>query len=221
MMLFEDRVDAGRKLASRLEHLAKAKPLVLALPRGGVVVASEVARALRAPLDVIVTRKLGAPLQPEFGFGAVGPGDVRVIDRQSVRMLGLSDSDVERIATRELAELARREGVYRRGRRAPNVAGKTVILVDDGAATGVTMQAAIRSVRAGGPERLVVALPVAPPDTAETLGADADEIICLATPDQFAAVGQWYRRFDQVDDDEVIDLLRRARRPAPAAAHTR
>lgn len=221
MMLFEDRVDAGRKLASRLEHLAKAKPLVLALPRGGVVVASEVARALRAPLDVIVTRKLGAPLQPEFGFGAVGPGDVRVIDRQSVRMLGLSDSDVERIATRELAELARREGVYRRGRRAPNVAGKTVILVDDGAATGVTMQAAIRSVRAGGPERLVVALPVAPPDTAETLGADADEIICLATPDQFAAVGQWYRRFDQVDDDEVIDLLRRARRPSPAAAHTR
>ena len=220
-MLFEDRVDAGRKLASRLEHLAKAKPLVLGLPRGGVVVASEVARALRAPLDVIVTRKLGAPHQPEFGFGAVGPGDVRVIDPQSVRMLGLSDSDIERIAARELAELTRREGAYRRGRQAPNVAGKTVILVDDGAATGVTMQAAIRSVRAGGPERLVVALPVAPPDTAETLGADADEIICLATPDQFAAVGQWYRRFDQVDDDEVIDLLRHARGPAPAAAHSR
>ena len=219
-MLFDDRTDAGRQLASHLSHLADAAPVVLALPRGGVVVGFEVARALRAPLDVIVTRKLGAPDQPEFGFGAIGPGDVRVIDQRTVRMLSLSQSQIERVATRELAEMARREELYRQGTAAPDVAGRTVIVIDDGAATGVTMRAAIRSVRTGGPGRIICALPVAPPETAEILARGVDELVCLSQPANFVAVGQWYRHFGQTPDKQVIDLLARARKELPIPAHT-
>ncbi|MHC4717026.1 MAG: phosphoribosyltransferase [Planctomycetota bacterium] len=215
-MVFEDRVDAGRQLAQKLTHLGRTKPIVLALPRGGVVVGYEVSRAMHAPLDVIVARKMGAPDQPEFGFGAVGPGDVRVLDQRSVRLLGLTNSRIERIATHELAEMARREELYRQGRPAVDVAGRTIILVDDGAATGVTMQAAIQSARMGKPERIVCALPVAPPETAQTLALAVDELICLDQPTPFAAVGQWYRSFAQASDEEVVDLLKRSHGEVPA-----
>lgn len=203
-------------MAEKLTHLAQAKPIILALPRGGVVVGYEVSRALHAPLDVIVARKMGAPDQPEFGFGAVGPGDVRVLDQRSVRLLGLTNSRIERIATHELAEMARREELYRQGRPGLDVAGRTVILVDDGAATGVTMQAAIESARMGKPKRIVCALPVAPPETAQALALAVDELICLDQPAQFAAVGQWYRCFEQTSDEEVVDLLKRSRGEVPA-----
>lgn len=209
-MLYTDRKDAGMALAELLGHLRGADPVVLGLPRGGVVVAYEVARYLPAPLDVIVTRKLGAPRQPEFGFGAVGPGGVRVIDEDSVAMLGLSRQDVERIVAQESAEMARREARYRQGRQRLDVRDRTVVLVDDGLATGVTARAAIAAIGLWAPKRLVLAVPVAPPDTARALAEEVDELVCPSTPVWFQAVGQWYRHFEQTCDEEVIDILTRA-----------
>ena len=198
-------------MAAALEHLRDERPVALALPRGGVVVGYHVARALGAPLEAIPARKLGAPTQPEFGFGAIAPGDVRVIDESSVHALGLSAEQIDRVVAAEQAEMARREALYRSGAEKIDISGRMVILVDDGLATGGTARAAARAIRQGQPRRLVLAVPVAPPDTVRSMAAEVDEVVCLHAPASFQAVGQWYADFRQTSDDEVIDLLARAR----------
>ena len=210
-MAFRDRSDAGRKLAEELEQFAEEDLIVLGMPRGGVEVAFEVAQALQAPLDVIVIRKLGAPSNPEFGFGAIGPNGVRILDDQSVRMLGLSEEDIERVAEREREELERRIEEYRGERTMPDMEGKTLIVVDDGAATGGSARAAVRALKEMNPGKLILALGVAPPDTAEELRQEVDELICLETPSAFMAVGQWYSNFSQTTDEQVVELLKRAK----------
>ena len=217
-MVYRDRTDAGTRLAELLGHLRDQDAAVLALPRGGVVVGYEIAVALGAPLDVVVARKLGAPNQPEFGFGAVAAGDVRVLDAHSVRMLGLSAEQIDHIAAREMAEMGRREALYRSGRDPLVVEGRTVILVDDGLATGVTARAAVRAIRVRQPRRVVLAVPVAPPDTVRAFAAEVDEIVCPEQPRFFQAVGKWYANFAQTADGEVAELLERARRAAGGAA---
>jgi putative phosphoribosyl transferase len=210
-MLFLDRSDAGRKLAAALSRYAgNANVQVLGLPRGGVPVAFEVAQALRAPLDVFIVRKLGVPSQPELAMGAVASGGVRVLNDEVLKQLGIPPSVVDHVAAVEQLEIERRERSYREGRPAPTLEGKTVILIDDGLATGSTMRAAAHGVRLQRPARTVIAVPVAAGMTCEVLRDDADEIVCLATPSQFFAVGQWYRNFEQTTDDEVRDLLTRA-----------
>ena len=210
-MVFQDRTDAGRQLAERLGRLEGEHPMVFALPRGGVVVGYEIAQALRVPLEVFVARKLGAPHNPEFGFGAIAPGGVRVVDERSVWMLGLSEREIQHIAAEEMTELERRERLYRGNRLLPDVRGCTVILVDDGLATGVTARAACRAIRKLGPKRLVLAVPVSAPDTADSMRAEVDELVCLHIPPAFMAVGQWYYDFSQTSDEEVIALLEKAR----------
>jgi len=211
-MVFRDRADAGRRLAEMLTDFQQEDPIVLALPRGGVVVGYQIAEALTAPLDVIVARKLGSPMNPEFGFGAVGPDGVRFINEQTVEMLGLSDIQVDRIADRELAELQRRSGAYRGDLPGSALADKTAILVDDGLATGVTARAAVRSIRQHGPKCVVLAVPVAPSDTAEVLRQEVDEFVCPVVRGDFYAISQFYERFDQTSDEEVIRLLELRRR---------
>ena len=207
-MGFRDRADAGRALAARLDHLAgRDDVLVLGLPRGGVPVAYEVARALRAPLDVLVARKLGAPGQSELAMGAVAAGGVRVLHRAVVDGLGVPPEVVERVAVREEAEVARREGSYRRGRPPLDVTGKAVTVVDDGLATGSTMRAAVAALRTMAPPRIVVAVPVGARETCQELAREADEVLCLETPAGFRAVGQWYDDFTQTTDDEIRALL--------------
>lgn len=209
--LFPDRTEAGRLLAARLEKYAgKPDVIVLALPRGGVPVAYEVARALHAPMDVFVVRKLGIPGQEELAMGAVATGGVRVLNDQVVRGLGIPDYVIDAVVDWETEELKRRERVYRGDRPPPGVRGRTVILVDDGLATGSTMLAAVRALRQQGPARIVVAVPVASPDTCELLKAHVDEVVCAATPEPFYAVGLWYRDFSQTTDEEVRELLQRA-----------
>jgi putative phosphoribosyl transferase len=204
---FRDREDAGRQLAERLvsEHLAQ--PIVLALPRGGVPVGAPVAEALGVPLEVFVARKVGAPHHPEYGIGAVAEGGGRVMDRTAVRSVGLSAADFDRLAAAEEIEIDRRVHRYRGNRPLPHVLGRTVILVDDGLATGVTAEAALRALRSLRPGRLVLAVPVCAPDTAARLTAIADEVVCLHAPPDFDAVGRWYRRFGQTTDAEVGRLL--------------
>ncbi len=213
-MYFRDRTDAGKQLAAALLRLRPERPVVLALPRGGVPVAYEVAAALDAPLDVLVARKLGAPSQPEFGFGAIAP-DALYLDPHTVRMLRLGDAEIEEIVGRESRELERRERAYRNGRPPADVSGRTVILVDDGLATGVTMRAAIRSVKARNPGRIVVAVPVGAPETVQEIELEVSEIICLNQPWDFSAVGVWYEDFRQTEDQEVIELLEKAPRGQP------
>jgi putative phosphoribosyl transferase len=210
-MAFRDRSDAGRKLGEELERFAEEDVIVLGMPRGGVEVAFEVARSLEAPLDVVVIRKLGAPANPEFGFGAIGPNGLRILDDQSVRMLGLSEEDIERVAEREREELERRLEEYRGERTMPDMEGKTLIVVDDGAATGGSARAAVRALKEMDPGKLILALAVAPPDTAEELRQEVDELICLETPSAFMAVGQWYSNFSQTTDEQVVELLKRAK----------
>jgi len=210
-MRFHDRADAGRKLASRLTSFANRHDVaVLALPRGGVPVAFEVARELKAPLDVFLVRKLGVPGHPELAMGAIASGGVRVLSEDLIDELGIPRAAVEQVAVRERLELERRERLYRGDRRLPMLRDRTVILIDDGLATGSTMEAAIAAVKQYQPARVVVASPVGAPETCRRLRALADDVICLETPDQFQAVGLWYERFDQTTDEEVIDLLRRA-----------
>jgi predicted phosphoribosyltransferase len=210
MIMFTDRHDAGRQLAESLTALADDTTLVLALPRGGVVVGYEVAKRLGAELDVLVVRKLGAPHNPDYGFGAIGPGGVRVLDNRAVRMLGLSDDDIEEVTERETAELQRRLKRYRGEKSLPQIEGRSVIVVDDGIATGGTARAALQTVRAQNPGQLILAVPVAPPDTAEKLHSEVDKLVCLQTPPAFMAVGQWYQHFDQTSDEEVIQLLQKS-----------
>jgi predicted phosphoribosyltransferase len=208
---FRDRTEGGRMLAEKLRAYANHPDvLVLALPRGGVPVAYEVARALNAPLDVFLVRKLGVPGHEEFAMGAIATGGVRVLNEQVVRALGIPDYVVEAVAAKEQQELARRERLYRGDRAPPDVRGKTVILVDDGLATGSTMQAAVRALRQQNASRIVVGVPVAAPETCELLRQEVDDIICAVTPEPFRAVGLWYEDFSQTTDEEVRDLLERA-----------
>jgi predicted phosphoribosyltransferase len=210
-MPFRDRLEAGRVLATRLEKYAnRPDVLVLALPRGGVPVAFEVAGALNAPLDVFLVRKLGAPGQPELAMGAIASGGAFVVNEEVVRALGITEDELRDVAAKEMQELERRERAYRDGRPPPDVRGKTVILIDDGLATGSSMMAAVAALRQEHPERIVVAVPVAARATCDQLAGQVDDVVCAMTPEPFLAVGLWYEEFSQTNDDEVRDLLRRA-----------
>ncbi|KQU84278.1 phosphoribosyl transferase [Variovorax sp. Root318D1] len=216
---FRDRKYAGRALARRLALFAGRRDVtVLALPRGGTPVAYEVAKALHVPLDVLVVRKLGVPWNPEFAMGAIASGGERLIDDMLVRELGISTRDVEEVASNEACELERRERVYRGGRPAPDLRGRTVILVDDGLATGSTMRVAVRAVRRQSPARVVVAAPVAAPEACELLRGEADEVVCAEMPDPFLGVGRWYLDFSQTSDEEVCRLLDDANRRSPRSS---
>jgi predicted phosphoribosyltransferase len=213
--IFRDRTEAGRVLAERLAAYAgQPDVIVLALPRGGVPVGYEVARALHAPLDVFIVRKLGVPGHEELAMGAVATGGVRVLNDQVVRALGIPSHVVDAVARWEEQELRRREQVYRGDRPPPDVRGKTVILVDDGLATGSTMLAAVRALRQQSPARIVVAVPIASRDTCEVLKTEVDDVVCAVTPEPFYAVGMWYQDFTQTTDEEVRELLAQAGEPA-------
>lgn len=209
---FFDRTDAGRELAAALtpEYAGRGDVLVLGLPRGGVPVAYELAVAMDAPLDVFVVRKLGLPGHEEFGIGAIASGGVRVVDDTVLRAYGIDPATLEDITRRERQELDRRERLYRDDRPFPVVCDRTVILVDDGLATGSTMRAAVAALRVEGPRSIVIAVPVGAPETCEAMAELVDDIVCLDTPEPFYAVGLWYENFDQTSDDEVHDLLERA-----------
>ena len=207
--MFRNRVDAGRRLGVELERFRGEDVVVIALPRGGVVVGAEVARALGAPLDVLIVRKIGAPMQPELAIGAVsnGRGIHRVLDRNTMSMVGVNEAEAEALAMAEVEEIRRRERLYR-GERAPvEVVGRTVIVVDDGVATGSTLQAGVESLRERGVGRLVVAVPCAPRQTLAKFEQLADDVVCLESPEPFMAVGLCYEDFEQVSDGEVMEIL--------------
>lgn len=221
--MFRDRTEAGQKLATELAGLGLRNPVVLALPRGGVPVAAEIARTLKAPLDLLIVRKVGAPGNPELAVAAMVDGDPPdlVLNREIVEAYGLDDAELRALANRERPELERRRHVYRAGRPPVPVADRTVILVDDGAATGTTMKVAVRALKRRSPREIVIALPVAPPATLEELGHEADRIVCLSRPARFLALGYHYRDFPQLTDDEMIAMLprpepRRKNTPPPA-----
>jgi putative phosphoribosyl transferase len=211
-MLFMDRPDAGRKLAARLRPWRGQHPVVLALPRGGVPVGFEIARELQAPLDLVLVRKIGAPGQPELAVGAVADSEhpELVVDERIAARVGASPRYLEEAKAEALAEIDRRRSIYLRDRKPVEVRGRPVIVVDDGIATGASVLAALRATRRRGPERLLAAVPVAPPDAFRRLRDDADEVICLQTPRHFAAVGEFYSSFPQLQDNEVVALLERA-----------
>jgi predicted phosphoribosyltransferase len=211
MAPFKDRRDAGRKLAQKLSSYdGKPDTLVLALPRGGVPVAYEVALALNAPLDVFIVRKLGLPGREELAMGAVASGGVRVLNGDIIRLLSVPEEVINFVAKRELQELQRRETLYRGNRPTPEVRDRTVILIDDGLATGASMRAAIAGLRAQHPTRIVVAVPAAAPDICEAFRSEVDEVVCAITPEPFYGVGRWYEDFSQVTDEEVQMLLEKA-----------
>jgi len=211
MQIFQDRKEAGIQLGKRLRGMRLGKEvIVLGLPRGGVPVALEVAMALGAPLDVIVVRKIGARFNPELALGAVAFGGVTVYNEALLRDLGLAEDDLEDIRSRERAELERRERAYRGSRPMPDLAGKTVVLVDDGIATGATMLAAVSAVRSLHPKRVIVAVPTSAVDSVARLGGAADRVIALATPEPYFGVGAWYGEFHQLDDAEVVRCLEAA-----------
>lgn len=208
---FRDRRDAGRLLAEKLSTYAnRPDVIVLALPRGGVPVAYEVARSLNVPLDVFPVRKLGVPGHEELAMGAIAPGGLRILNQEVVRALGIPEYAIDSVAAKEQQELTRRERLYRGDRPALNVRGKTVILVDDGLATGATMLAAIKALRQQQAGRIVVAVPIASPETCDQMRQHVDDIVCAVTPEPFYAVGLWYENFSQTSDEEVRDLLSRA-----------
>ncbi len=211
---FQDRADAGRLLAAEFAtRKFPAGTVVLALPRGGLPVAVEVAHSLKAAIDVVVVRKLGVPWQPELAMGALA-GQTRVLDHQLIRDLRVSEEEVEAIVARETAELDRQERLFRKGRPPLNLKGRTVVLVDDGIATGSTMLAAARHVRSFAPERLIIAVPVCSAQALHTLTKEVDEVIYLATPEPFFAVGEWYTEFEQISDAAVQQMLARTHAPA-------
>jgi predicted phosphoribosyltransferase len=205
-MMFSDRVEAGKKLAEALDHLAGEEVVVLGVPRGGVEVAAEVAGQHDWPLDVVVPRKVGAPFNPELGLGAIAPG-VRVLDERMLQTLGVSEEYLEDEISKQEGEILRRTEAYRRGKAPVELAGKTVVIVDDGIATGGTAIAAVRWAKAQRTKRVILAVPVAPREAVAKLSKEADEVVCLATPEPFFAVGQWYGDFPQVSDQQVVQLL--------------
>lgn len=213
--MFTDRSEAGRELAAALAAYKDDDALVLALPRGGVPVGYEIARALGAPLDVIVVRKLGAPDEPELGLGAVVDGDhpESVLNEQVIEALKISSEYLDNEIRIQLREIQRRQLIYRKGKGPPRLAGRTVIVVDDGIATGGTIRVALRGVRRAAPARLILAAPVAPQETVQLLRVEADDVVCLETPTDFDAIGQFYADFRQVSDDDVVRLLERANTP--------
>jgi putative phosphoribosyl transferase len=208
---FEDRREAGRKLAAKLSRFRGGGCVVFGLPRGGVPVGYEISRSLGAPLDVFVSRKLGAPGQPEFGIGAVAAGGVRILNTDVIRRLGIPDEYVDRITAQEIAEVNRRLRFFRGGRPEMEVGGRTAILVDDGLATGVTARAAVEAMKLRKPERLILAAPVCAAQTTSVFASKVDELLCLASPSDLGAIGLWYRNFDQTTDEEVVQLLEKAR----------
>ena len=210
-MIFKDRADAGRKLAARLTRYADGEDvLVLALPRGGVPVAYEVAKELNAPLDIFLVRKLGVPGHEELAMGAIASGGVRIVNDDVVNYLRIPDELIDAVAELEQSELERRERAYRAERPPPDVKDRIVILIDDGLATGSTMRAAAASLRKQKPHRIVVAVPVSSPETCEEFRSEVDEIVCAVTPEYFQGVGLWYKDFTQTSDEEVRELLERA-----------
>jgi putative phosphoribosyl transferase len=215
---FKDRVEAGQILANKLTKYADQNPLVLALPRGGLPVAFEVAKTLKAPLDVYIVRKLGVPGQEELAMGAIATGGVRVLNRPVVDSMQISEEEIETETRKEQAELSRREELYRAGRPPLDVSKRTVILVDDGIATGSTIKAAIAALKKQGAGRVIVGVPVAPLATIEELKNEVDEVICVSTPDFFIAISVWYDNFPQVTDDEVREFLRKAELKTEAVA---
>src|SRR5438105_15744204 len=219
--IFPDRAEAGRLLAEKLsKYSGRGDVIVLGLPRGGVPVAYEVARALRVPLDVFIVRKLGVPGFEELAVGAIASGGVRVLNEDVVRALPNAGEIIEAVTQRESAEVERREQEYRDGRPAPEIRGRTVILIDDGLATGATMRAAVKALRQRGAGKIVVAVPVGPPDTCKEFEDEADEVVCASAPEFFQAVGQYYEDFSQTSDEEVRELLARAaeNKDRPASA---
>ncbi len=218
-MIFRDRADAGRALARRLAPYAnRLDVLVLALPRGGVPVASEVARALNAPLDVFLVRKLGVPGQEELAMGAIASGGVRVLNEDVVRLLQIPEEVIDSVAETQWRELERRERAYRDDRPLPETRGRTIILIDDGLATGSTMRAAVTALRQQRPSRIVVAVPVASAAACEDFRGEVNEVVCLQTPEPFYAVGSWYEDFTQTSDAEVHALLEQATQQQPAGS---
>jgi putative phosphoribosyl transferase len=214
---FRNRVEAGRLLAARLTtYTDRPDVLILILPRGGIQVGYEIAKALHAPLDVIIVRKLGVPGQEELAMGALASGGIRVMNEDIVWRLGIPEDVIHEVAEHEQREIERREHLYRGNRNAYEVRDRTVILVDDGIATGATMRAAIKAVRQQRPRRLIVALPVAPSETYEALAKEVDELVCIRQPEEFLAVGFWYENFLQVTDQEVCSLLQQATRERTA-----
>jgi putative phosphoribosyl transferase len=213
-MVFRDRREAGRLLAPLLAPFRDRRPVLVALPRGGVPVAAEVARALGVPLGVLAVRKLGAPAQPEYAIGAIAEDGTAVIDRGTARHLRIADEEIGRVLDRELRELRRRTDLFRAAGGPAEVRGRTVIVVDDGLATGLTDLAAVRALRGRGAAEVIVAAPVSSPEAREMLRAEADEVVCHTVPRSFGGVGRWYRDFSQVSDDEVLGLLAGAGEPA-------
>ena len=211
--VFRDRADAGRQLASALTPFRSSQPVVLALPRGGVPVAYEVAKALDAPLDLVLVRKIGTPWQPELAIAAVVDGGrpETVVMKDLVDKLKISPSYLEKQAAIELEELERRRSCYLEDRPRVDIAGRTTIVIDDGLATGATMEAALHATRRAKPKHLIMAVPVAPPDTIDRLSAEADDVVCLHSPALFGAIGLFYREFHQLSDDEVVNLLKHAK----------
>jgi putative phosphoribosyl transferase len=218
-MSFYDRTDAGRRLAGELQKFKGEDVVVFALPRGGAPVAEPIANSLDAPLDLVLVRKIGVPFQPELAMGAVADGGNPVVVRNDdvIAMADISDNEFQQACARELDEIERRRQLYLGNRARPEAKGHVAIVVDDGVATGATTRAALRAVRARGPKKLVLAVPVAPPDTLESLASEVDEIICLETHRAFGAIGFFYRDFRQISDDEVIDILDRCARKASGA----
>jgi putative phosphoribosyl transferase len=216
---FRNRKQAGSLLAEQLAAYAnRPEVIVLALPRGGVPVALEVAKALHAPLDVVIVRKLGVPGQEELAMGAIATGGMQLLNNLVVRSLGISQKEIESAAAKERPELERRERLYRGDRPAPAIGGRTIILVDDGIATGTTMKVAIAALKQQQPSKIVVAIPVAPRSTCEEMRGEVDEVVCLLSPEDFMAIGAWYADFTQVPDQEVCDLLEQADVEAHTAA---
>lgn len=215
---FINRTEAGGLLADKLEkYTSRDDVIVLGLPRGGVPVAFEVAKRLRAPLDVFVVRKLGVPGFEELAAGAIASGGVRVLNEDVVRAIPFASEAIEAVTSKEITELQRREQIYREGRPAPKLRDKTVILVDDGLATGATMRVAVKALRHQNAAKIIVAVPVGPPDTCQELAHEADEAICLKAPPFFQAVGQYYEDFSQTSDDDVRELLAKASQETPQA----
>lgn len=208
-MVFENRSEAGKKLASELIEYRNANPVILALPKGGVPIGYEVADVLHAPLQVIVVRKIGLSSNTEFGIGAIAEGGIKVLDETMIQVLGIDEEEIKDTIRLEEEELNRRIKLYRNGKSLPTLTGKTAILVDDGMATGVTARAAIEAVKKLHPQKIILVSPVCALDTAESLRKIVDKVVCLATPFEFTAVGVWYKNFTQITDEEVVNLLKK------------